>query len=264
MVFFFINSFFDKFIEDSFLTFNPSNTSLIASDFFIALIWSVVLSMIIATTYRGTHRGISYSQNFTQTLVILCMIVTTVMVVIGSDIARAFTLIGSMTIIRFRNAIKETRDVAFIFFIMVIGMACGSRYYLVSIILTFSCCGLLYLMEFLQFGKKEISQDILELNFSFKNKSEQQKVSTFSEVLNPIFKKYLKYYSLVSIDSIDDQQVRLNFIFTVKKKINVISIKKGRDSFESIDVKAKLMDELKSNIDISNIKIIEGENSIEI
>lgn len=102
-------------------------------DVVLSLVLSFLLSAAIGWVYRTTHRNISYSQSFVQTLVILGMIISLIMLVVGSNIARAFALVGALSVIRFRNAVKETRDVGFIFLVMGIGMACGTRFYLLAI-----------------------------------------------------------------------------------------------------------------------------------
>ncbi|TDQ52895.1 DUF4956 domain-containing protein [Actinorugispora endophytica] len=99
-----------------------------------ALSLAFVLSCSIAWVYRMTHRNVSYSQSYVQTLIVLGMIITLIMLVVGSNIARAFALVGALSVVRFRNAIKETRDVGFIFLVMGIGMACGTRFYLLAVI----------------------------------------------------------------------------------------------------------------------------------
>jgi hypothetical protein len=98
-------------------------------DIAIALSLSFVLSAMIGWVYRFTHRNISYSQSYVQTLVILGMLIALIMLVVGSNIARAFALVGALSVVRFRNAIKETRDVGFIFLVMGVGMAAGTRFY---------------------------------------------------------------------------------------------------------------------------------------
>ena len=103
-------------------------------DVVIVLVLSFVLSACIGWIYKITHRGTSYTQSFVFTLVLNGMIVAVVMLIVGSDIARAFSLVGALSIIRFRNAVKETRDVGFIFFTMAIGMAIGTRFYLLGVI----------------------------------------------------------------------------------------------------------------------------------
>jgi hypothetical protein len=78
-------------------------------DVAMTLALSFVLSAAIGWVYKRTHRNISYSQSYVQTLVIIGMIVAVIMLVVGSNIARAFALVGALSVIRFRNAIKETR-----------------------------------------------------------------------------------------------------------------------------------------------------------
>ena len=89
--------------------------------------------MGLAAVYRFTHRGTSYSQSFAQTLVLMGMVTALIMSIIGSNIARAFSLVGALSVIRFRNALKETRDVGFMFLAMAVGMACGTRFYMLAI-----------------------------------------------------------------------------------------------------------------------------------
>ena len=103
-------------------------------DIAIALSLSFLLSAMIAWVYRFTHRNISYSQSYVQTLVILGMLIALIMLVVGSNIARAFALVGALSVVRFRNAIKETRDVGFIFLVMGVGMAAGTRFYTLAIV----------------------------------------------------------------------------------------------------------------------------------
>ncbi|MHA1344419.1 MAG: hypothetical protein ACTSQG_10550 [Promethearchaeota archaeon] len=92
-----IDDFVKKFLEDSFFIIGAEFDII---DVIIVLFWSIVLSFIIAITYRGTHRSVSYSHNFTQTLVLLGIIVSIIMLIIGSNIARAFTLVGALSIVR--------------------------------------------------------------------------------------------------------------------------------------------------------------------
>jgi len=73
------------------------------------------LALIIAWIYKRTHRGLSYSQSFVFTLIILSVLTTATMMIIGSNIVRAFTLLGAFTIIRFRTAIKDTRATSRLF-----------------------------------------------------------------------------------------------------------------------------------------------------
>ncbi len=245
---------FNTFLEESF---RNIGTDIDLLDVGLVLFWSIFLSFIIAITYRGTHRGVSYSQNFTQNLVLIGCIVAIVMLVIGTNIARAFTLVGALSIIRFRTAIKDPKDVGFIFFVMVIGMACGTRFYPIAIITTFVGCGLIYFMTYSNFGQKGLAQDILEMYFPI--------TEDYAKVLSPIFIRHLKYYSLLSVDAVDDKTNRLSFIITFKSRRKLLTFRKGREVFdETLTPKSSLLAELQKIQYIKNIKVIEGSSSLEL
>ncbi len=128
------------------LSFDDLSGTFSITDVVIVLCLSFALSAITGLVYRHTHRNISYSQSYVQTLVLLGMVVSVVMLVVGSNIARAFALVGALSVVRFRNAVKETRDVGFIFFVMVIGMACGTRFYSLAAAATVAICVVIVLM----------------------------------------------------------------------------------------------------------------------
>ena len=92
-------------------------------DVAIVLFLSFALSVFVGYVYRYTHKGVSYSQSYVHTLVIMGCVIAVIMLIIGSNIARAFALVGALSIVRFRNAMKETRDIGFIFMAMAIGIS---------------------------------------------------------------------------------------------------------------------------------------------
>ena len=87
---------------------------------------SFLLGLFIAAVYRATHRQMSVSFSFINTLILMSMIMTMVIMVIGDNIARAFGLAGAMSIVRFRTVVKDTRDTAFVFYALGAGMAAGT------------------------------------------------------------------------------------------------------------------------------------------
>ena len=103
-------------------------------DIVSVILLSFLLSTVLGYAYRYTHRGVSYSQTYVHTLIIIGTVIALVMLVIGSNIARAFALVGSLSIIRFRNAMKEPRDIAFLFCVMAVGMAVGTRFYALAVV----------------------------------------------------------------------------------------------------------------------------------
>lgn len=134
-----------------------------AGDIAIALALSFVLSAIIGRVYRATHRHVSYSQSFVQTLVIISMTISLVMLVVGSNIARAFALVGALSVVRFRNAVKETRDVGFIFLTMGVGMACGTRFYTLAAVATLSISLAVVLMRRLDWFHMDVRRQVVKV-----------------------------------------------------------------------------------------------------
>lgn len=111
-----------------------SNTSISITQVCWCLLMAVLLGAVIYFVYRATYRGTVYSKSFNLTLVLVTVITAMVMVIIGSNLALSLGMVGSLSIIRFRTAIKEPRDIAFIFWAIAAGLACGSEMYLVGLL----------------------------------------------------------------------------------------------------------------------------------
>jgi uncharacterized membrane protein YhiD involved in acid resistance len=163
-------------------------------DVVLAMVLSFVLSAFIGWIYKITHRGTSYTQSFVFTLVLNGMIVALVMMIVGSNIARAFSLVGALSIIRFRNAVKETRDVGFIFFTMAIGMAIGTRFYLLGVIAAIVISLVILLMTRFNWYAREMSSQILRIQIP--------NGAPFDTLFDKAFVKYTRSSELISVDSV--------------------------------------------------------------
>jgi uncharacterized membrane protein YhiD involved in acid resistance len=95
---------------------------------------ALVCGIIIAAFYRATYKGVSFSTSNVISLLMLTMITTLVIMVIGNNLARAFGLVGAMSIIRFRTAVKHTQDIMYIFFALAAGLACGAGMYFIALL----------------------------------------------------------------------------------------------------------------------------------
>ncbi|HEY9076611.1 MAG TPA: DUF4956 domain-containing protein [Anaerolineaceae bacterium] len=180
------------------------------TDVVVCLLLSFVLSAAIGWVYQITHRGASYTQSFVQTLVINGMIISMIMLVIGSNIARAFALVGSLSIIRFRNAVKETRDVGFIFFTVAIGMAIGTKFYLLAIISAVMISLIIIIMTRFNWYARRVTSQILKVQLP-----NDLPVDT---VLDGLFLKYTSTSELISIDSIHNGMLtELTYTIGLKK-----------------------------------------------
>lgn len=108
---------------------NILNVHITAQDVVLNLLVALIAGIIISIFYRKSYNGPGYQASFVNSLIILVIITAIVIMVIGNNLARAFGLVGAMSIIRFRTAVKETQDIIYIFFSLAIGMAVGVGLY---------------------------------------------------------------------------------------------------------------------------------------
>jgi len=160
----------------------------------ISLLIAFVLALIITKTYSKTHKGTTYSQSFCHTIIIMAMVIAVIMMIIGSNIARAFSLVGALSIIRFRTAVKDARDTGFVFFSMAAGMACGTRFYLTGITMTLMICLFILLLSKWDYGAKVISDKLLTIRVP--------NHIHYQEHFAEHFIKFLSHYALTSVDAV--------------------------------------------------------------
>ncbi len=95
---------------------------------------AAVLSTIVFFVYKISFSGVAYSKRFNTTLIMLSLITTIVMNILGNSLALSMGMVGALSIVRFRTAIKDPRDTAYIFWAITIGLGCGSgNYFMIGI-----------------------------------------------------------------------------------------------------------------------------------
>lgn len=196
------------------ITFEDLTGTFSVLDVVLALVLSFVLSAMIGWVYQKTHRGTSYTQSFVHTLVLNGMIVAVIMLVVGSNIARAFALVGSLSIIRFRNAVKETRDVGFIFFTMAIGMAVGTKFYLLAAIAALVISLIILLMTRFNWYARRVVSQILKVQVPAD--------AQFDTLFDKTFLKYTSSSELISVDTVHNGMLtELTYSVGMKKQSKV-------------------------------------------
>lgn len=121
---------------------------LSAEAIILRLCAAVIIASFIFLSYRLSHDGSIYSNKFNVSLVVLTLITTTVMIVIGNHIALSLGMVGALSIVRFRTAVKDTRDTIYIFWCITVGICCGAGDYVVA-----ACGSTLIFLVLLLFGR---------------------------------------------------------------------------------------------------------------
>jgi len=93
----------------------------------VRLILALLFGAAVAFIYRRTRSGLAASRSFTTTLVLLAVLIAMVTQVIGDNVARAFSLVGALSIVRFRTVVRDTQDTAYVIFAVAVGMAVGAN-----------------------------------------------------------------------------------------------------------------------------------------
>lgn len=109
-----------------------SSSSLTIEQVVLNIIMAAALGFLIYIAYAVSHRGTIYSKKFNTSLVLLSTLTGVVMTVIGNNIALSLGMVGALSIVRFRTAIKDSRDTVFIFWAIVVGISCGAGDYVVA------------------------------------------------------------------------------------------------------------------------------------
>ena len=197
-----------------------------------------IAGLIIGWIYKITHKGLSYSQSFVITTVLVTVIVALVIMVIGNNLARAFALVGALSIIRFRTVVKDTKDTAFIFWALAIGLAAGTSNYFLTIFGTGTIGIIIIILNITNFGTLYKSEFILRYILK-KNTSEEH---------TKIISKLTKNSSLLHAEPTGDgDSVRISLDIILKKNI------------ESTDLVSQL-----NKLDyISDIVLIASKNDVD-
>ncbi len=192
--------------------------TITAKDVFANVFVAMICGFLIALLYKHTYKGLNYSSSFTISIILLTMITAIVIMVIGNNLARAFGMVGAMSIIRFRTAVKDAADIMFIFFALSIGLAAGVKLYSIAFLGTLMVGGTYLLVN--------------QFSFSLKGKKEfLMHITTIGDDLqdNPfgaLFKTYCKSYKLVNVKTIGDE---MDQVMEYSYYINLKNEEKGSE-----------------------------------
>jgi hypothetical protein len=117
-----------------FLTTSTTYGELTVDRVALALVMSFLINLLILVIYRKTFKGVVYNRQFGIGLVLTGLVVTLVVLPISSNVALSLGMIGALSIIRFRTAIKDPKDIVFTFWTITVGIICGAGLYIVGIV----------------------------------------------------------------------------------------------------------------------------------
>lgn len=203
----------------------------------INLAAAALLGFVLALLYRRTYRGFSYSSSFLQTLILITMITSVVIMVIGNNLARAFGLVGSMSIIRFRTALKDTWDIAFVFFALSCGLAAGTGNIAIGLLGVLAVGAVMVVLRRTRFGSPPHRDWLLRFWMSTENPGHPGYL--------PVFDKHLAHYAMLNVrPAATSGAVELSFFVQMKKP----------------DLKEQMIRDLSAAPGIDRVALLVGED----
>jgi len=183
------------------------------TDILINMSVAFLIGLLISYVYKVTHKGLSYSQSFMLTIVFVTVIVAMVMMVIGNNLARAFALVGALSIIRFRTVIKDTKDTAYIFLGLATGMASGTSSYFLAISGSLFFGVIAITLHATNFGSLYKSEFLLR----FRTTTGEEKKPVYSDVIN----EFARVSNLLHVEpSGDAKTVKMTFDILMRKNMD--------------------------------------------
>jgi len=205
-----VSNFSKQQIENFFLN---SSVDISIGNFITAIILSTILAFLIKLSYVKISRSLNDKEHFSEIFVPLAIITTLVITVIKFSLALSLGLVGALSIVRFRAAIKEPEELVYLFFVIGIGLANGANQFFIAIIATFITITILYFRKIYTDKKNldnisEVSTNILQIQIVDQNQN--------SDAIIKKLKKNMNYLNLKSFSS-DNEVKQFNFWFDVDK-----------------------------------------------
>jgi uncharacterized membrane protein YhiD involved in acid resistance len=178
----------------------------VLSNLFVALICGVIIALV----YRFIYKGSSYSPTFVNSLVILTLITAVVILVIGNNLARAFGLVGAMSIIRFRTAVRDVQDIVFIFLALTVGMAAGVGLHIVALFGTLFICFVIVMLVTFNFGAPRKREYLLQVTYISTQENDN--------LVQTLLKKHCRKFNLVNLKNLGEENVEAFYQVRYKDK----------------------------------------------
>ena len=155
---------------------------------FLYTVMAGVLGVLISLTYLKTGK---VSKNFARTLIILPMLVCVVMLVVNGNLGTSVAIVGAFSLIRFRSLQGNSRDIAFVFFAMAIGLTCSVGYLVFAIGIAVLVCFVLFLLQVTHYGEQKIFEKELKVTIP--------ENLDYSGIFDDIFAEYTSKCKMVRV-----------------------------------------------------------------
>lgn len=146
-----------------------ASMALTSDDVFIivfSMLIAMIVGVVISQVYTLTHRGVNYELSFMTSLVILAPIVALVMLLIRGNLVLSLGLVGSLSIIRFRTPIKDTRDMVYLFWVIAVGLGAGTYNWTMVVLASLIILVVIFALYIIKYGRSQNHDYVLVISGS--------------------------------------------------------------------------------------------------
>lgn len=198
---------------------------------------SLILGLFISLVYIQTHKQEGYSGSFAVTLIMLPAIIAVIILLVGNNVARAFSLAGAFSLIRFRSAPGDPKDIAYVFFTLAVGLACGMGYIAYAAIFAVILSLVMVMITLTRYGVSASPKMQLKITIP--------EDLNYHGLFDDIFDNYLTDYRLVRVKTTD-----FGSLFELSYRV----------AMENTDLQKELIDDIRKRNGNLNIVLSLTEN----
>jgi len=198
---------------ESIFTMTTDETSFTLAGLAAALGTAFAMGLLISFVRLKVENQRDMSQSFALTLVLLPAVVTIIILLVGNNVARAFSLVGAFSIIRFRSAPGNPKDITYVLFSMAVGLAAGMGYLFYAVIVGVALCAVAAILEITGYAKVKNVEKLLKIRVP--------EDLNFGQAFDPVLRKYTQSYKVRRIRTADLGSVyELCYGVVMKKDVN--------------------------------------------
>ena len=200
--------------------------SFTVSGTILIIISALLLGMAISVVYMQVHKKQGYSADFILAMIMLPAIISMIILLVGNSVARAFSLAGAFSLIRFRSAAGSSKDIAYVFFTLGVGLACGMGYIGYGVVFAVVLCLAMIVLESVKFGQPKTSPMRLKIVLP--------EDMDYNGVFDDVLKRYTKTHTLTRVKTAEygslyelTYEILLRDMKTSKEFIDTLRCKNG-------------------------------------
>ena len=207
------------------------NIQIDLENFIANLLCAIILSFLIQLTYNKTSKSLSNAGNFSRNFVILGLTTTIIITIVKSSLALSLGLVGALSIVRFRAAIKEPEELVFLFLIIAVGLGCGAGQIKITVIGTLIAIIIIFIMNFSKRRRQKITADKFNISLISNKKLDKDNLKKLIDLVS----NYSSQSEFISISQ-DSDNTTINLLSKFDNFNNINQLKTAiNQKFPNLD-----------------------------